>query len=111
MLQMLMLELPRIALGEKIDEFAFFVQDFDENGDATNANPKIAHFLKTQNSQLGEYSAEDNSLLPIGDYGTKYYPHYQLSQVFKGLKAPESKLEKKIKVNHFFFDTYTLMLG
>ena len=66
--QMLLLALPKVAISDPIDEFAFFLEDFDENGEALNENPKIAHFLMPENLKLENYADEDNKVIYLEDF-------------------------------------------
>lgn len=44
------------------------MSDFDENGEAKNEFPKIAHYLTKSQHKLGEYSAEDIMIHEIPNY-------------------------------------------
>ena len=53
------------------------MSDFDENGEAKNEFPKIAHFLLKSQHKLGEYSSEDIMVHEVPKYAEQLQIKYQ----------------------------------
>lgn len=53
-----MLSFKDLSTCGRLDGFSFFMCDFDENGEAKNEHPRIAHYLKKSQHNLGEYSSK-----------------------------------------------------
>ena len=101
--QMLMMSFKNIAEGKKIEEFKYFLKDFDEVVEEREKGPKMAHLLKTHEHSFGEFSEVPIKLTHMPEFEEQKQKHYD--QTLKLNEADffwnkeqkqEEELDKKI---------------
>ena len=111
--QMLMMSFQDIIEGEKIDNFSFFLKDFDDDSEGTKKHTKLAHYLQRHQHQLGEYSDKAISIKYIKNFEKEHQKDYDMKMQINEIKDP-GDLQKgsgKIQVGHFYFDLWAFFLN
>lgn len=109
---MLMMVFKQIALGEKIEAAIPIMTDHEDYLEGL-PTVKFAKILDKSRHNLGEYSCEQIMRTKIQNYESQHQKHYDQYEGFiKPVKPDDDSQEQKtIRVNHYFFDTWTMIFN
>ena len=101
-----------ISMGEKIEAAIPIMIDHEEYQEG-KPTVKFAKLLDKSLHNLGEYSSEEIMRTKIKNYETDHQKCYdQYEGFYKDIKIEDDSQEQKtIRVNHYFFDTWTMVFN